>query len=115
MERENHDLDDSKPEVSALGPPPISIHPHYPFVFVDLVLKPRVAPTLHDLGPQARPSVSTRLAMVRSSPTSTTQRAFCLFSLFSTTQVIELLNPCTPNSTPISPVVPTYPIDLAFV
>ena len=49
------------------------------------------------------------------SPTSPTQRELCRFSLFSTTQVIELLNLCTAQFTPILPVVPTYPIDLAFV
>ena len=52
---------------------------------------------------------------VNLSPTSPTQRELCRFSLFSTTQVIELPEPLHAQFTPISPVVPTYPIDLAFV
>ena len=62
MERENHDLDDSKPEVSALGPPPISIHPHYPFVFVDLVLKRESPPlfTIWVLRPDLRSQLVSR-------------------------------------------------------
>ena len=56
MERETRGLDDSKPDVPAFEPLPISLHPHYPFVLIDQMLGQETSPlvTLWILRPESR-------------------------------------------------------------